>query len=264
MEVPHHAHTPRKKWTHYFWEFFMLFLAVFCGFLAENTREQIVEKKRAKEFVRSMIEDLKKDTANFQMTYFVNDTTIQMMDSLIFLLKSTERDKRTSQLYYLARAIAGINQSYLSTDRTFSQMKSSGNLRLIENHEIADSITSYYYKIDQLSIQANLWENVINDYRQKISVVFDASVFQQMHKEMWEKRSLFLYLPNGKKILDLPKPLTNPDLANKSHEAITAVIASTHFLYTRSSGMGQNVLRATRSAINLIKLLQQHYHLKDE
>jgi len=158
-----------------------------------------VEKKRAKEFVRSMIEDLKKDTANFQMTYFVNDTTIQMMDSLIFLLKSTERDKRTSQLYYLARAIAGINQSYLSTDRTFSQMKSSGNLRLIENHEIADSITSYYYKIDQLSIQANLWENVINDYRQKISVVFDASVFQQMHKEMWEKRSLFLYLPNGKK-----------------------------------------------------------------
>src|SRR6186713_829398 len=143
MEVHQHTHTPRKKWTHYFWEFFMLFLAVFCGFLAENTREQIVEKKRAKEFVRSMIEDLKKDTANFQMTYFVNDTTIQMMDSLIFLLKSTERDKRTSQLYYLARAIAGINQSYLSTDRTFSQMKSSGNLRLIENHEIADSITSY-------------------------------------------------------------------------------------------------------------------------
>ena len=40
MEV--HAHTQpdfhqgkhRKKWTHYFWEFFMLFLAVFCGFLA--------------------------------------------------------------------------------------------------------------------------------------------------------------------------------------------------------------------------------------
>ena len=26
MEV--HAHTPRKKWTHYFWEFLMLFLAV--------------------------------------------------------------------------------------------------------------------------------------------------------------------------------------------------------------------------------------------
>jgi len=40
MEVHAHSHTVpiaigRKKWTHYFWEFLMLFLAVFCGFLAE-------------------------------------------------------------------------------------------------------------------------------------------------------------------------------------------------------------------------------------
>ena len=39
MEVHHHAHTPdshrdKKKWTHYFWEFLMLFLAVFCGFFS--------------------------------------------------------------------------------------------------------------------------------------------------------------------------------------------------------------------------------------
>jgi len=33
----HHLHkAPGKKWTHYLFEFFMLFLAVFCGFLAEN------------------------------------------------------------------------------------------------------------------------------------------------------------------------------------------------------------------------------------
>jgi hypothetical protein len=25
MEVHHHSHTARKKWTHYFWEFIMLF-----------------------------------------------------------------------------------------------------------------------------------------------------------------------------------------------------------------------------------------------
>ena len=38
MEVHAHTHTERKKWTHYLWEFLMLFLAVFCGFLAENQR----------------------------------------------------------------------------------------------------------------------------------------------------------------------------------------------------------------------------------
>ena len=36
MEVHSHTHTPRKKWTHYFWEFFMLFLAVTLGFFVEK------------------------------------------------------------------------------------------------------------------------------------------------------------------------------------------------------------------------------------
>ena len=37
MEVHHHAHHDhgKKTWKSYFWEFFMLFLAVFCGFMAE-------------------------------------------------------------------------------------------------------------------------------------------------------------------------------------------------------------------------------------
>lgn len=44
MEVHHHPHDPaaphhKKNWKSYFWEFLMLFLAVFCGFLAENQRE---------------------------------------------------------------------------------------------------------------------------------------------------------------------------------------------------------------------------------
>ena len=69
MEVHHHAHTPRKKWTHYFWESLMLFLAVFCGFLAENEREHIIEKKRAKEYARSLVHDL--STYTSQLSNFM-------------------------------------------------------------------------------------------------------------------------------------------------------------------------------------------------
>src|SRR5687768_14267296 len=36
MEVHHHGHVhEKKKWKEYVFQFFMLFLAVFCGFLAE-------------------------------------------------------------------------------------------------------------------------------------------------------------------------------------------------------------------------------------
>ena len=45
MEVHAHTHTERKKWTHYLWEFSMLFL-VFYRFLAENIRGHKVKKDR--------------------------------------------------------------------------------------------------------------------------------------------------------------------------------------------------------------------------
>ena len=67
MEVHHHSHTARKKWVHYFWEFLMLFLAVFCGFLAENIREHRIEQHRAKQFALSLLNDLKEDTAALNM-----------------------------------------------------------------------------------------------------------------------------------------------------------------------------------------------------
>src|SRR4030095_6578489 len=81
MEVHTHTHTSdppdsyrdhrgRKKWTHYLWEVLMLFLAVFCGFLAENQREHFVEHRREKKLMESLYEDLKKDTADF-----IYDTT---------------------------------------------------------------------------------------------------------------------------------------------------------------------------------------------
>src|ERR1700755_1585555 len=65
MEVHKHPHhvTHKKKWGEYLLEFIMLFLAVFLGFLAENIREHVVENDRAKEFSRSLIEDMQHDTA---------------------------------------------------------------------------------------------------------------------------------------------------------------------------------------------------------
>jgi len=46
MEVHKHPHhvTHKKKWTEYLLEFFMLFLAVFLGFVADNIRENSVER----------------------------------------------------------------------------------------------------------------------------------------------------------------------------------------------------------------------------
>lgn len=68
MEVHHHSHTARKKLSHYFFEFFMLFLAVVCGMLAEYYLENRIERHREHEFVESMVQDLKEDTVKISAT----------------------------------------------------------------------------------------------------------------------------------------------------------------------------------------------------
>jgi len=151
MEVHHHSHTSRKKWTHYFWEFLMLFLAVFCGFLAENQREHIVEHRREKDFMRSMVADLKKDTAAIIAGIIRLESQQKNSDSAI-LLYVVQKNPIPSQVAEIGRISDGGLRStiVLFTDRTSSQLKNSGGMRLIRDKSVSDSITEYWNRIDQL------------------------------------------------------------------------------------------------------------------
>jgi len=67
MEVHHHPHAEKKKWTHYFWDFLMLFLAVTLGFFVENQREHVVERERATQYAKALVRDLEKDLLRYVM-----------------------------------------------------------------------------------------------------------------------------------------------------------------------------------------------------
>jgi hypothetical protein len=142
MEVHAHTHTPRKKWTHYFWEFLMLFLAVFCGFLAENKREHIVESKREKKLMKNLHEDLKIDRDRLINSPGKFANTFEWLDSSIILLDNENlKDKE----HLLAEAIfKGTYWPYITfTDVTLVQLRNAGYFRLIQNDSLSNVIASY-------------------------------------------------------------------------------------------------------------------------
>ena len=100
MEVHAHTHTPRKKWTHYFWEFIMLFLAVFCGFLAENQREHMIEHQREKKFIRSLISDLSADTTRLGTIIHLRNERLVLLDSFMILLNKPNAEAYGRTIYY--------------------------------------------------------------------------------------------------------------------------------------------------------------------
>ena len=88
MEVHKHPHhvTHKKKWGEYLLEFFMLFLAVFLGFVAENIREDSVEKHREKQFMVSLVKDLELDTSEISKSDNFRLQKIRALDSAINIL----------------------------------------------------------------------------------------------------------------------------------------------------------------------------------
>src|SRR4029079_7132397 len=93
MEVHAHTHTERKKWTDYFWDFFMLFLAVTLGFFVENQREHYVEHQREKLYMKSMIGDLEKDTAMLHLIYKKTQVVLANIDTALAILQKVPVDK---------------------------------------------------------------------------------------------------------------------------------------------------------------------------
>ena len=70
----------------------MLFLAVFCGFLAENIREHSIERHREKEFMQTMISDLQEDTVSLSRLIIDYKKKGIQLDSLIYLLNTYRAD----------------------------------------------------------------------------------------------------------------------------------------------------------------------------
>jgi hypothetical protein len=146
MEVHAHSHTARKKWTHYFWEFLMLFLAVFCGFLAEYQLEHKIEKDRAKEFAKLLKNDLVADTvslANFIQK--LKEESVKREQASKLFEKDLE-DISIGDLRW-ADTTNFILEFFISKNPTLEQMKHAGQLRYFRNPELTSAIAHYDWSV---------------------------------------------------------------------------------------------------------------------
>ena len=246
MEVHTHTHTARKKWTHYFWEFLMLFLAVFCGFLAEYKLEQTIERHREKEIVVSLIEDLKTDTAllNSQLNTLKNSKNVY--DSLVILLSSSGIKEKGAELYYYGRW--PFRFSFIKyTDRTIQQLKNAGSYRLIKSTIVSDSILKYYSNLERLYSLQDQIQNRQEEYIVSSREVFDPLVFESIVDEGTN---------------NITKPSGNPPLLTYEQKPLLKLVSIIHNLKSGNRSIKRDILNRYNEAKALIGFLKREYHLK--
>jgi hypothetical protein len=177
MEVHAHTHTSRKKWTHYFWEFLMLFLAVTLGFFVENQREHYIEKKRAKEYAMLLADDLGFDIAELNRAERVLNKIIEAGDSLGRLLSVDDVKKITGGKLYYYEYWSSWRWSIISRDATLQQLKSSGALRYIHNVSLVRKILSYEESVRVIYMLQNKYEPEKSENWKMVQKVFHQEYF---------------------------------------------------------------------------------------
>lgn len=245
MEVHSHTHTPRKKLSHYLWEFLMLFLAVFCGFLAENFREHLVEHQREKEYMHSLVEDLQTDTINLNSQIKFGQTVSSRTQELVTFINNGLLKDSIKKLYELSmRANRIVTVDF--EDRTSSQLKNAGEMRLIRNKGVVDSIRSYWSIIkvmDDINDRLGLIKHGISE----VSVKLFNSKYEKFSDINNPLESEISILPDAKLINDDPKLMA--EYSNRYQHVI--IVLNNYIKY---------MSLAKNQAMNLIVLIKKEYH----
>ncbi|MDB5232466.1 MAG: hypothetical protein JWN76_3271 [Chitinophagaceae bacterium] len=244
MEVHKHPHnvTHKKKWSEYLLEFFMLFLAVFLGFIAENIREGVVENHREKQFMQSLVKDLQLDTAyanqcllsiskrdmsiDSTLNYFINHSTVSKVPL------STARQMRRSTW----------DQVFLEHTGTFDQLRYSGGLRLIHKRNIVDSIDRYYQQMARFALSRQSYgsnQDLVWSLQEKVLDAFDNIKIRYQHLNLSDSATMTIHPGYLNEYLNLLLRLKNSANNDKNFN---------------------NAIKAR--ANNLIDLIKKEYHLE--
>jgi hypothetical protein len=248
MEVHHHTHPShgKKTWKQYFWEFFMLFLAVFCGFLAEYQLEQTIEHHREKQYIESMVADLKSDQEVLSQNIAWVKTGIAMMDSLTTILNTPSQiAAHTGELYFLAR-LAPRLKPLVNNSRTFEQLKNSGNFRLIRQLEASNKIMTYYEKFPLVRLLESINETEFTEYKKAVAKIFDPAVLISMEGD----RDQILRIKE------------NPPLRTMDREVLQELSVFAVYMDGTKKGILKADEELKTAGAELIAYLQKEYHLE--
>jgi hypothetical protein len=223
----------------------MIFLAVVMGFFAESYREHLTDQTKEKEYIQSLIEDLKTDQNILSQHIAQVKSGLFMTDSMIVLLNnhSSIADK-TGLLYYFARLAPRLWPLSINS-RTLEQLKNSGNFRLIRNLATSNKIMNYYEKLTLIHLLESINESEFTEYKKVAAKIFDPNVFLQMEDDNG----------NIKRISD------NPPLRHIDDELLQELSVFAVYMH----GTKKSVIKADENlkieGENLIGYLQKEYHL---
>lgn len=177
-EIPAAAHY-RKNWKSYLWEFIMLFLAVFCGFIANYQLDSKIERDKVKEFASSFVQDLINDTNLINSYIKTGEVYISATDSLYTLGQTLLEGQNATKFSFYTRFMYWT--SPMAWNRaTFEQIKNSGGLRYFKNYQLLQKMMKYEAMIKEVEGEDENRKIRGNMLLQQINQMIDPSLHHDL------------------------------------------------------------------------------------
>jgi hypothetical protein len=251
MEVHHHPHVAKKNLKEYFLEFLMIFLAVTLGFFAEGIRENITDSTKEKEYILSMMQDLRDDTSSISKTINALTAASKDIDTMLIELKSN-----TPNVAVLNNIISShfwLYTGFSYNNRTIQQLKNAGNFRLLKNEAVADSILQYDNLINTIIMaQWNDLKNTMYAYKDVEAKIISYQQFSKIESRRFAFNDS-VFVSN-----DINSLITNDRQTLSLYYNKLFIHASLMHLFI--SNLGHSKI----SAIRLMNFIATQYNLENE
>ena len=268
MEVHHHTHSQNsstghagKKFKHYVFEFFMLFLAVFCGFLAEYQLEHKIEKEREKEYAKALYDELYADSTVVSNKIKERLSKEKDCDYLVRYIRDSSLNNLSKGFYPAYTVVFYLITSYTfePKDGILNQLKASGSLRYFKStylQKLFGEISSYINNVRDRNGQE--YQFFANPIKQFILKHYDFGWMNAVRKQDENTYNLDI-INRYRESNDFIKA----DILNLSsfdrNEVVNMIQFYKQMLVTTRTQSMKDYMTANQK---LLKELRKEYHLK--
>jgi hypothetical protein len=248
MEVHYHPkHSDKaRKGKEYLFEFLVIFIAITGSYFAENLREHSINRREEKEYMKSMLQDLKSDTTSLNDLILKNKKQLAGIDSLLNFIEN-EPDFTNKKIFYVLdiRYTTSYN-GFIPEMRTIGQLMTNGKLGLIKARKVSDGILDYNNNILAVNKQEELLNNRYIKILEQKSETIDFLLLKRLRNTSSKSET--------KKYYAL---LTNDP--NKIHAYYFSITALKGAIFSYNERL--EIL--DKHAVSLITLINKEYNIKD-
>ena len=227
-------------------EIILVVIGILIALQLNSWKETNAERNLEKQYITSLIEDIKKDTDNFNAAITLNEELIRVLDSFASMCFNYEKEQDSKFCVLHMNTLRHpnfVNQ----TDRTLTQLRNAGGMRLISQRTTADSIIQYEDYFKKLGNQQVFYESMLKDLANAGIPVFNFKYYPKLNQKLTQE--LFDAFNTGKK-------LESPD------EKLIIQLGNTTSMYRNVTNYYLSLLgEGKQKSLDLINILQTDYKI---